>query len=426
MRDRLGRFLRHVIVAFHDVVAVADDFAGHARLRDLLARLRVEKTHVDVRLAVADGVRPLLERVRRIGHRDHGRRFRQTVGVRDVLHVHLLHDLLDQFRRAEGAGHDALMERLYHKRLVFLELRMVQDGDVHRRNAVDRRRVRRRDGIHHDQRVELLDHDGRRAVRQNRHDAEHAAEAVEQRDGQADAFVLVRVELEELPFADVETVVQDAFMRQHDAFREASRARRVLHVHHVRVGGVLLGRRQPFVQIFAAAVAQLDQFGRRVHARMFLLSKIHDVFQPREAFAHEHAARHRQQFGNELVDGVDVADVAQAVDDGQRVHVGLLHKIFQLMLFVVRVDRHENGADLRRREHERQPFGHVSRPDADVASLRHADGHQTLRHQVRTDVEILVRPRQVAVRIHDERMVRAVLHLHGEHVADRLRRETQR
>ena len=164
-------------------------------------------------------------------------------------------------------------------------------------------------------------------------------------------------------------------MRQHDAFREACRARRVLHVHHIRIGGVLFGRRQPFVQILAAAIAQLDQFGRRVHARMFLLSKIDDVFQPREAFAHKHAARRRKQFGDKLIDGVNVADIAQAVHDGQRVHVRLFHKIFQLMLFVIRVDRHENRADFRCREHKRQPFWHVSRPYADVASLRHANGH---------------------------------------------------
>ena len=303
---------------------------------------------------------------------------------------------------------------------------MVQDGDVHRRNAIDGCRFRSRDGIHHDQRIELFDHDRRRAMRQNRHDAQHAAEAMEQRHRQADAFVLVRVEFKELSFTDVETVVQDALMRQHDAFRETCRARRVLHVHHVHVGDVLLGRRETVVQILAAAVAQLNQFGRRVHACMFLLSKIHDVFQPRETLAYKHAARRRKQFWDKLIDGVDIADVAQTVHDGQRVHVRLLHKIFQLMLFVVRVDRHENGADFRRREHERQPFGNVSRPDADMTSLRHANGHETFRHEIRTDVEIFVSPCQIAIWIHDERMVRAIFHLHGEHVADCLRRETQR
>ena len=111
------------------------------------------------------------------------------------------------------------------------------------------------------------------------------------------------------------------------------------------------------------------------------------------------------QLGDELPDDVHIADVAESVDDGERVHVGLLDQVFQLMRLIVGVDGHEDGADLGRGEHQSQPFGDVARPDADVRALGDADGQQALRHVGGALVKVLVAPDEAAVGIHDEGMV---------------------
>ena len=92
-------------------------------------------------------------------------------------------------------------------------------------------------GLQHEPRVELLHDDHGGAVRKVRHDAQHATEAVEERNGQRHAVVGSEL----LAFADIEAVVQDVAVREHDALRKARGAGRVLHHHHVVVVEMVSG-----------------------------------------------------------------------------------------------------------------------------------------------------------------------------------------
>ena len=273
------------------------------------------------------------------------------------------------------------------------------------------------DGGQHNERVEVLDHDGGGAVAEDGHDAQHTAEAVEQRHRQAHA---VRVR-ELLALADVVAVVEDVAVGEHDALGEAGRAGRVLHIDDVAVADALLGLVEDLV---VDAGAELEQLHARVHAALLLLPQVDDVAQAREARADQMPADHRPQFGDKLVEDVDVADVAQAVDDAQRVHVdndlldGRLHALE--VAIVVGVDGDQDGADLGGREHEREPFGDVARPDAHMVAAADADGQQALRHLVGAAVEVQVAPAEPPVRVHDEGMVRLRLDQTREEFADGL------
>ena len=206
-------------------------------------------------------------------------------------------------------------------------------------------------------------------------------------------------------------------MGEHDALGEASRAGRVLHIDDVAVADALLGLVEDLV---VDAGAELEQLHARVHAALLLLPQVDDVAQAREARADQMPADHRPQFGDELVEDVDVADVAQAVDDAQRVHVGLPDEVLELVGLVVGVDGDQDGADLGGREHEREPFGDVARPDAHMVAAADADGQQALRHLVGAAVEVQVAPAEPPVRVHDEGMVRLRLDQTREEFADGL------
>ena len=113
------------------------------------------------------------------------------------------------------------------------ERRVLQLGDVHRRHAVDRRgplffdRVERRAGL------KILGRDDhRRAVDGAGQRAQHAAEAVIERHGNAEAVVLGEL----LAAADVIGVEQQIAVAEHGGFGEAGRAGGVLDVDRLLCG----------------------------------------------------------------------------------------------------------------------------------------------------------------------------------------------
>ena len=77
----------------------------------------------------------------------------------------------------------------------------------------------------------------------------------------------------------------------------------------------------------------------------------------------------------------------------------LAEQVFDLARAQRGVDGHENRADLRQRELQDDPFGHVGRPHGDAIAAVDAGGDQAARDQPRFGFELAERPAQVAIGI---------------------------
>ncbi len=107
-----------------------------------------------------------------------------------------------------------------------------------------------------------------------------------------------------------------------------------------------------------------------------------DAFQVREIGVRKSAGLARLQGRGQVVENLHVVRALEPVGHDQRLGVGLLQQILQLIPFVVGVDRDEHGADFRRGEQGDQPLRHIGGPDGHVVPLPHADGKETLRGAV--------------------------------------------
>ncbi len=131
------------------------------------------------------------------------------------------------------------------------------------------------------------------------------------------------------------------------------------------------------------------------------MADVHDVLHVRETFAVQVAALAVLQFRQHLVGHVDVVALPCSVRDAERMHIGVLAEILQLVLLVVGVHGDEHRTDLRGGVEEGEPIRHVRRPDTHVTALLHTDGDQAFRQVVHTFVEDLPCETEVAVRIDD-------------------------
>ena len=211
-----------VVVTPHHVIPTSAELAALAG-RPFASGFGVDDLRFDFGKQDSHGLRTLLDRGGPWRHRDDGRRLGQAVGDRDFREVHVLHDAPHQRLGTERAGHDTGAQR---RQIVLREVRALELGDEHRRNAVERRAAL---GVHHLEhalRIERLHHAQAGTVREGAHDADDAAEAVEQRHAQAQPIGWGVIE----HFSAREAVIQDVSARQHHALREAGRAGRVLHV----------------------------------------------------------------------------------------------------------------------------------------------------------------------------------------------------
>ena len=198
--------------------------------------------------------------------------------------------------------------------------------------------------------------------------------------------------------ADPEAVVRDVAVRELHALREARGAARVLHVDdvvHVALGlarEVVLPRRLH---------REGEHLVERVHAAVLLAAEEHHALQVRVLRALDRAARLLAQLGHERVDHVHVRAVAVAGDDEEVLGVGLREREVHLVLFVVRVERQEDRADLGGREHEHHPVGHVRGPEGDLLAALHAEGHEAAREAVHLLAELVPGEAEVAVGVDD-------------------------
>ena len=206
-------------------------------------------------------------------------------------------------------------------------------------------------------------------------------------------------------------------MREHDALREARGARGVLHHDDAVVVEVGLRFRQ---RVFRDVLPQKHQFGHAVEAAVLLRPHVDEVLQARIVLGVQVAALLRERFRHQVADDLQVVHVAVGVDDAERLHVGLLEHVVQLVALVDGVHRDHDHADLRRGVHEREPVGDVARPHAQVVARAHADGQKPARQVVGALVEVAVRPAQRAVRVNHELVVGTCRHLVAEVRADGL------
>ena len=366
-----------------------------------VAVIHIEHAHLYGRMGPTHGLALVGDVVVHGGLGEHRARLGKAVADGHVPHVHALHDLAHGLRRAGAAGHDA---RAQVRQVEGVEVRMVQLGDEHGGHAVDRRRLLLVQGLQHELRVEVLHDEHGAAVGEAGHDAQHAAEAVEERHGQAHTVLGT----EFLALADVEAVVQDVAVGEHDALGEARGAARVLHHDHVVVVELALG---PFQRAVGLVLAEQQKLGHAVEAAVLLGTHVDEILEEGVLLGMEEPALHVQRLGHQIADDLEVVHVAVGIDHAERLHVRLLQHVVELVGLVHRVHRHHDHSDLGARVHEGEPVGDVAGPHAQVVARLHADGQEALGERVGALVEVLVGPAQVAVRVHDELVVGVNRHL---------------
>ncbi len=131
--DRLARLLLVVPVAQHDRVAARADFTLLVDRHD--PAFGVHQLDLDPGHGATDRFDAFLQRIIRQRQEIDRAQLRLAVGDEHVLHVHVGDHALHDVDRARRPGHDAGAQR---REVEFLEVRMSERGDEHRRDAVQR------------------------------------------------------------------------------------------------------------------------------------------------------------------------------------------------------------------------------------------------------------------------------------------------
>ena len=220
--DSLSRGLGHLVVALHYVVAARAEFAYLARGQSL-ARIGVDYLALDAGERLADGGAACLEGILRCGHGAAGRRLGLTENDDDIVHIHLLADIVHSLYRAGRARHYA---RAHMRKIIFVEVRMLEHGNEHGRHAVDCGAVLCHKRIHDLFGVEHINRHKGRSVGYAGHEREHHAEAVEERNRDAQPVVVGELHAVAYRLAVIEYII----VGEHDALGEAGRAGGILNV----------------------------------------------------------------------------------------------------------------------------------------------------------------------------------------------------
>jgi len=151
---------------------------------------------------------------------------------------------------------------------------------------------------------------------------------------------------------------------------------------------------------------QRKQLVDRVHAAMLLRTEEKDALQARIACGHELPPRLLLKLGNQLIERLDVVGIAKPVDQKEVFGVRLLEREIDLRRLVVRVERQQNGADLRGRKHQRDPMRDIGGPQRDLLAATNTERHQAARQPVNLFAKLVPGQAEVAVRI-DQSILRA-------------------
>ena len=101
------------------------------------------------------------------------------------------------------------------------------------------------------------------------------------------------------------------------------------------------------------------------------------------------------------VSHIDIVTVPCTIGDTEHLHIRVLTQVLQFILLIVRVHRHQYGTDLRSGVEERQPVGHVCRPDTHVRTFLHTNADQTLGEVIHTLIKFAPGEAQVTIAIYD-------------------------
>ncbi len=134
--------------------------------------------------------------------------------------------LMTFFMTSIGQLEPAMMPVRRVERSKFLKVGMFQFGDEHGRDAMDGGAFFFLDGLQHFERIEDFHRNHGGGVGDAGHDTQDAAEAVKEGDRDAEAVFFGEFHA----FADVEAVVDDVVVGEHDPFGETGGAGGVLHV----------------------------------------------------------------------------------------------------------------------------------------------------------------------------------------------------
>ena len=249
------------------------------------------------------------------------------------------------------------------------------------------------------QRIKLLHHHLRTAESKAAHGRQHHAEAMKQRH--TGATFVFRRELHVYP-REV-AVVGNIVVGEHHPFREARRAGGVLHVHHIVTRAE---RPQSFELVIRHILSQQKDLCCVVHPPVFLLTNVNHILELREDFRFHLPPLCCFQFRQQLIDDVGIVASCHPVCHAERMHVGILHQVAQLLRAVTRVHRHRHCPYFGRRIEKRKPVRYILCPDTHICAPCHSNGNQTLCHMVHALVELLPGKAKVAVRINNILLVR--------------------
>ncbi len=205
-------------------------------------------------------------------------------------------------------------------------------------------------------------------------------------------------------------------MREARALREPRRPRGVLHVDDLvevavarALGELAVGDALPF----------FHELGPGERSGMGFRPDHDNGLEVRKRARRELAGLRILELRGELVDHLRVLRALEPRHEDQRLHLGVLEPVLELMRLVRGVHRDEDRPDERRRELRDRPFGMVRRPYGDAVPLAHAERDEALRRRAAYFVELAVRVPHTRRKI-DERLVVGIgLRDALEHMADR-------
>jgi len=248
---------------------------------------------------------------------------------------------------------------------------MLQFGNKHGGNAVNCRTFFLLDGLQDLERVEDFHRDHGGAMGHAGHDRQNGAKAVEKWNRNAESVPVGELHA----FANVEAVVDQVVMGEHDPLGKAGSAGGVLHVDDIMP---VQGRLNPCQFAVGHLFPHGDDLFKVDHAGGCFFADEHHGFENRQLRTVEFPCFGGCQFRHHLVQRGHIIGVLPGIDHEEGGGIGLFKKILQLRRLVSGVDRYQNGADLGACELQYNPLRDVVGPDGDVVTFFDSHGKEPL------------------------------------------------
>ena len=304
-----------------------------------------------------------------VGDRAVAVRLRRPVHVAELASAHRLHRHLDVLRETDGQAGAHGVEPPP------ATIGMLQHGARHVRHAVVHAAPLALEQLQRFPRLEALLQHRAPAVRQDRGQRVRRAERPEERHGEPEPIRGRQM----LALSDVEPVLDDAAVRERDAFRRGRRSRGVQEVAHV----TRAHRPLPLPQRRGAQAGPPPQEVLRLeHSVHAPPVHGHDGPEPRQSFASKGSGRARGQLGTEVVERVEVGAPPKGRDRDEGHRLGMLEHPAQLAGRGEGADRRHDAADLGDGERGHDPLRAVRQQYRDSIAARHPHRDERARELV--------------------------------------------